>query len=114
MSRRLVSLGSFRALGRWAAGDTYGEDFRVRSFHCVDSDWAADEVLAKLPPCRFMAAERDILLDQGLRLHERLKRLGVDSTHVTVPRAVHLFVTVPGQPEAFAQAVDLVVKDLQP
>ena len=95
-----------------AGNEAYGRDGAHDPL--VSPDCAADEVLAKLPPCRFMAAERDILLDQGLRLHDRLKRLGVDSTHVTVPRAVHLFVTVPGQPEAFAQAVDLVVKDLQP
>lgn len=70
---------------------------------------ASDEALAALPPCHFLAAGCDILLDQGLALHRRLKRLGVVTTHETVPGAVHLFVTVKGQPKAFGRAVDFAV-----
>ena len=71
---------------------------------CAD---AAD--LAKLPPCRFLAADRDILRDQGLAFHHRLESLGVDTLHETIPGSVHLFATVFGQPTAFARTVDFVV-----
>ena len=71
---------------------------------------ATDAALAKLPPCHFLAAGCDILLDQGLEFHRRLQRLGVKTTHETVAGAVHLFVTVKGQPQAFAKAVALAVR----
>ena len=67
---------------------------------------AADDALKRLPPCHVLAAGRDILLDQGRAFHERLRSLGVTTTHETVEGAVHLFVTVPGQPAAFRRAVD--------
>ena len=66
---------------------------------------AADEALRRLPPCHVLAAAHDILLDQGRDFHARLQALGVTATHETVEGAVHLFVTVPGQPVAFRRAV---------
>ena len=71
---------------------------------------ADDGALKELPPCHILAAAHDILLDQGRAFHERLRSLGVPTTHETVEGAVHLFVTVPGQPEAFRRAVDFALK----
>lgn len=79
----------------------------------ISPDCAADDELKNLPPCRFLAAERDILFDQGLAFHRRLLALGVASTHETVAGATHLFVTVPGQPTAFARAVQFAVTGLK-
>ena len=76
----------------------------------ISPDCASDEALKTLPPCRFLAAERDILFDQGLDFHRRLLALGVPTTHETVSSATHLFVTVPGQPTAFAKAVRFAVE----
>ena len=76
----------------------------------ISPDCASDEALKTLPPCRFLAAERDILFDQGLDFHRRLLALGVPTTHETVSSATHLFVTVPGQPTAFAKAVCFAVE----
>ncbi|MDO5317337.1 MAG: alpha/beta hydrolase fold domain-containing protein [bacterium] len=80
----------------------------------ISPDCASDDELKNLPPCRFLAAERDILFDQGLAFHRRLLSLGVPSTHETVAGATHLFVTVPGQPTAFARAVQFAVTGLTP
>lgn len=79
----------------------------------ISPDCASDAALKNLPSCRFLAAERDILLDQGLAFHRRLLALGVPTTHETVPGATHLFVTVPGQPTAFAKAVRLAVEGVK-
>ena len=63
---------------------------------------APDERLAKLPRTLIVSAGRDILCDQGRELAERL---GGKATRIVFSDAVHLFITVPGQDEAFAQAV---------
>lgn len=72
-----------------------------------------EDALAKLPPVLMVSAERDILFDQGTRLHEHLGRLGVKSERVIMPGAVHLFITVSGQPTAFAKAVELTAAFLK-
>ena len=63
---------------------------------------APDESLEKLPRTLIVSAGRDILCDQGRELAERL---GGKATRIVFSDAVHLFITVPGQDEAFAQAV---------
>lgn len=66
----------------------------------------ADATIAALPPTLLVAAERDILRDQGrefaAKAPQRIKR-------VELPYTVHLFITVPGQDAAFNQAVSLAL-----
>lgn len=66
---------------------------------------ASDESLSRLPRTLLIAAERDILSDQGEEFIERIASLGVAARRIEYPGAVHLFITVPGQPTAFAEAV---------
>ena len=91
-----------------AGNEAYARDDRRNPL--VSPACADDEALRRLPPCRTLAAGRDILLDQGLEFHRRLLNLGIDSKHETVEGATHLFVTVPGQPTAFARAVSFAVE----
>ncbi|MGM9692794.1 MAG: alpha/beta hydrolase, partial [Alloprevotella sp.] len=61
-----------------------------------------DDELNRLPRTLLIAAERDILRDQGLeladRMHGKIQRIEYEGT-------VHLFITVPGQSVAFDRAV---------
>ena len=66
---------------------------------------ATDEALSKLPKILLIAAERDILHDQGQQFAERLQTLGVAVERRVLPGSVHLFVTVVGQEKAFREAV---------
>lgn len=71
----------------------------------IDIADIADEELLKLPETLMIAAGRDILRDQGIVLAERC-----DSRRfrrVEFEGAVHLFITVPGQPTAFSESVRL-------
>lgn len=63
--------------------------------------------LGRLPRTLLVAAGRDILCDQGREFAMKVgaRRL----TRVEFPQAVHLFITVGGQPEAFRRAVELTV-----
>lgn len=62
----------------------------------------SDEELNMLPRTLLIAAERDILRDQGValaeRMHGKIQRIEYQGT-------VHLFITVPGQDMAFDRAV---------
>ena len=72
------------------------------------SPYCADKVsLALLPPTLIVNAERDILCSQGEDIHTRLQEAGVESRRDVFEGAVHLFITVPGQPSAFNKAVKL-------
>lgn len=62
--------------------------------------------LANLPPTLLVAAQRDILCDQG---REFAAKAPNTVTRVEIPMAVHLFITVPGQPAAFDRAVALAL-----
>ena len=62
----------------------------------------SDEVLNMLPRTLLIAAERDILRDQGLNLAERMCG---NIQRIEYKGAVHLFITVPGQDTAFDRAV---------
>lgn len=68
---------------------------------------APDEALLSLPPVLMINAGKDILRDQGREFAGRLSRLGKEICHVEFPGAVHLFITVEGQPSARAEAVRL-------
>ena len=62
-----------------------------------------DDELKALPRTLIIAAERDILRDQGKELADRM---GDKAKRIEYEGAVHLFVTVPGQDAAFGRAVD--------
>lgn len=64
-------------------------------------------LLATLPPTLIVNAERDILCDQGKEMYTRLLQAGVDTRREVFEGAVHLFITVDGQPAAFHKAVTL-------
>lgn len=64
-----------------------------------------DNTIATLPETLIINAGRDILCDQGTAFAERLLNNGVTVRHTVFPDAVHLFITVPGQPTAFSHAV---------
>lgn len=66
---------------------------------------ASDETLRALPPMLIISAGHDILFDQTAELVQRLIRLGCPLQYHVYPTATHLFITVPGQPTAFDQAV---------
>lgn len=68
---------------------------------------ASDASLKMLPPILMIAAERDILSDQGNDFAGRLKKLGNKVDRIEFPGAIHTFVTVKGQPTAFNKAVEL-------
>lgn len=71
----------------------------------VSPAMASDNDLKNLPPALIVAAERDILKDQGCEFANRLRLLGNAVTYDMVPGAVHLFITVEGQTSAFNYAV---------
>lgn len=62
-----------------------------------------EATLRSLPRTLLVAAERDILCDQG---KEFAQKVGSKVERKEYPGAVHLFITVPGQNAAFHQAVD--------
>lgn len=75
----------------------------------VSPGYADADMLRNLPPALIINAGRDILADQGTLFHEALLNAGARSHHETIPGAVHLFATVPGQPAAFDRTVRLII-----
>ncbi len=73
---------------------------------------SSDEALKSLPPALFISAGHDILLDQTAELVDRMNSLGCSVSYHVYPTATHLFITVPGQPTAFSEAVTAVSKFL--
>lgn len=67
----------------------------------------SDDELKNLPHTLLVAAGRDILRDQGIEFAQKAKE---KVTRIEFTDAVHLFITVPGQDEAFARAVELSLK----
>lgn len=63
--------------------------------------------LAKLPPTLIINAERDILCSQGEDMSRCLEKAGASVRREVFDGAVHLFITVSGQPTAFNRAVEL-------
>lgn len=74
---------------------------------------ATVEQLAALPPMLMISAERDILCDQGADFANKIKAARGSVKRVEFPGAVHLFITVNGQPTAFRKAVALTSDFLQ-
>ena len=71
--------------------------------HLIDVGLSDSEELSRLPKTLLIAVGRDILRDQGIEFAEKA---GTDKvTRIEFPEAVHLFITVPGQDEAFNTAV---------
>lgn len=68
---------------------------------------ATDAALRSLPPMLLVAADRDILRDQGKEFADRVVKAGGNCRYVRFPGSVHLFITVPGQPSAFRDSVEL-------
>ena len=66
-----------------------------------------ENVMDKLPETLLIAAGRDILRDQGVEFTRKSSGL---VTRIEFTDAVHLFITVPGQDEAFGKAVELSLK----
>ena len=66
---------------------------------------ADDKALQSLPPMLIISAGHDILFDQTAELAQRLQRLNHPLRYHVYPTATHLFITVPGQPTAFGEAV---------
>lgn len=74
--------------------------------HPLISPFCASELhISQLPRVLLINADHDILRDQGHDMLERLHDAGIDATGTTFPGTTHLFITVPGQPSAFRQAV---------
>lgn len=99
-------------------GKGYALDSRLMDAFCdawlsqaTDSSLASpadlpDSMLSRLPATLLVAAERDILCDQGKDFMTRLSDIGVPSHRIVLPKSVHLFITVDGQPSAFKAAVE--------
>lgn len=102
----------------------YGDDAELLEAFCeayargeehnplVSVELAADDTLRSLPPMCLISAGHDILFDQTTQLAHRLQRLGHRLTYHVFPTATHLFITVPGQPTAFTEAVSVVARFL--
>ncbi len=71
----------------------------------IDVADLSSDSLAMLPPVLMISAGRDILLDQGRQFVEKCSPEKI--RHVVFNSAVHLFITVKGQPTAFRKAVRL-------
>ena len=76
----------------------------------VSPAFASDGQLRSLPPVHILGADRDVLRDQGLRFARRLESLGHPVRAEVLSGSTHLFVTVPGQPSAFARAVSFAIE----
>lgn len=74
---------------------------------------ATDDALRRLPPVHILGADRDVLRDQGLRFARRLAALGRPVRAEVLPGSTHLFVTVKGQPSAFARAVSFAAEAMR-
>ena len=74
----------------------------------VSPGLASDFMLQSLPPVLIISAGHDILFDQTREFAERLRLLHHPLAYHVYPTATHLFITVPGQPTAFSEAVKTV------
>ena len=73
---------------------------------------SSDSALQSLPPVLILSAGHDILFDQTAQLARRLQKLHHPLAYHVFPTATHLFITVPGQPTAFSEAVRIVASFL--
>ena len=79
-------------------------------------DPAVSPLLAKefahYPETLIVAAECDVLHDQGKAFAELLKKNGVPVTHRTLPGTIHAFMTYPGMENAYQEGVRLATEFL--
>lgn len=94
--------------------EAFSEAYARKETHnpLVSVGLASDETLTKLPPVLLLSAGHDILFDQTAELAGRLKKLNHPLSYHVFPTATHLFITVPGQPTAFAEAVKIIARFL--
>lgn len=80
-------------------------------------DPAVSPLLAKefahYPETLIVAAECDVLYDQGKAFAELLKKNGVPVTHRTLPGTIHAFMTYPGMENAYQEGVRLATEFLK-
>lgn len=105
---------------RFATG--YGDDAELLEAFCdayasgqthaplVSPGLASDAALRALPPVLLISAAHDVLFDQTRELASRLQAMGHPLAYHVYPTATHLFITVPGQSTAFAEAVKAVAR----
>lgn len=74
---------------------------------------AGNKELATLPPLLLVAAERDILADQGKEFVDKVNTAGGKVERVELPGTVHLFITIDGQPTARKKAADIATEFIQ-
>lgn len=95
-----------------AFSDAY-VDRAERSNPHVSPIHLTDNEIGRLPSTLLVAAERDVLYDQGKLFAERLHRQRVPVRHVTLAGSIHLFITVQGQESAFWRSVALAKEFLR-
>lgn len=95
--------------------ETFNEAYAAGQQQCplVSVGLASDEALQQLPPILLISAGHDILFDQTNDWAKRLQSLSHPLSYHIFPTATHLFITVPGQPTAFAEAVRLTSEFLR-
>ena len=81
------------------------------------NDPAVSPLLAKefahYPDTLIIAAECDVLLDQGKAFAELLVRKGIPVIHRTLPGTLHAFMTYPGMENAYRKGVHLATEFLK-
>ncbi|WP_294502604.1 alpha/beta hydrolase fold domain-containing protein [uncultured Victivallis sp.] len=70
------------------------------------------EEFVHYPETLIVAAECDVLHDQGRAFAELLKKNGVPVTHRTLPGTIHAFMTYPGMENAYQEGVRLATEFL--
>lgn len=88
-----------------AFNSAYAPESVRRCDSLISPALACPAALGGLPRVLLINAGRDILASQGCELASQLEEAGVEVSHEVYPEAVHLFITVPGQPAARAAAV---------
>ena len=71
------------------------------------------EEFADYPETLIVAAECDVLHDQGRAFAELLKKNGVPMTHRTLPGTLHAFMTYPGMEGAYQEGLRLATEFLE-
>lgn len=64
------------------------------------------------PKTLVIAADHDILFDQGKQFVEVLKNDAIDAAHVTVQGSIHAFLTYPDMDQAYRRGLDEAVRFL--
>ncbi|MGN1359756.1 MAG: alpha/beta hydrolase [Kiritimatiellia bacterium] len=81
----------------------------LRQTHPDLSPLVEQPIRAPHCPVLLIAAPCDILADQGHTYADKIKQAGADIHYHPIPGSVHLFMTMPGQPNARRQALQTTV-----